>query len=78
MVSFSRQVLTYRSTSNRKLNLAPVRTHEHTKLVDDALERTQPVVLSKRSKQILDDSVLVSATQVLLELLHNLLLVGGR
>lgn len=72
---------TYRSAGNVQLDLSPVRAHQLSELLRDALERTQPVVLGKSLEQVLDDAVLVVA-QVLLELGHNLLLVldgeGGR
>jgi hypothetical protein len=54
-----------------------VRTHEHTKLLNNALQYGQSVVLSKSAEEVLDDALLVGAANVLLELLDNLLLVRG-
>lgn len=68
------EISTYRSAGNHKLNLATMRTHEHTKLLDNALEYAQPVVLRKRREEVLHDALLVRA-DVLLQFLDNLLLV---
>lgn len=71
-------VKTYRSASNHQLNLTPIRTHQRTKLLHDALQNTQPVVARERLEEVLDNAVFVLAAQVLLQLGHNLLLVRDR
>ena len=55
-----------------------MRTHEYTKLLNNALQHAQSVVLSESVEQVLDDALLVSAANVLLELLDNLLLIRYR
>lgn len=67
---------TYLSAGNVQLNLALVRAHQSAKLLDNTLQQTQSVVLSKRGKEVLEDFALVGAAGNSLQLLHDLLLVA--
>lgn len=64
---------------NVQLNLPPMRAHERSKLLHNALQQTQPVVLRQRIQEVLEDAVLVGggATGNPLELGHDLLLIRG-
>lgn len=55
-----------------------MRTHEYAKLLNNTLQHAQSVVLGESVEQVLDDALLVSAANVLLELLDNLLLIRHR
>lgn len=56
-----------------------MRAHERSKLLHNALQQTQPVVLRQRIQEVLEDAVLVGggATGNPLELGHDLLLIRG-
>lgn len=56
-----------------------MRAHQRPKLLHNALQQTQPVVLRQRVQEVLEDAVLVSgsATGNPLELGHDLLLIRG-
>lgn len=70
--------ITYLSTGNVQLKLTTVRTHKSTELLANTLKSTQPVVLGKSVEEVLQDVALVSAASELLQLVNDLLLVGGR
>lgn len=53
-------------------------THKGTELLANTLKNTQPVVLGKSVQEVLEDVTLVGAASELLQLPHDLLLVGGR
>lgn len=55
-----------------------MRTHKGTELLANTLKSTQPVVLGKSVEEVLQDVALVSAASELLQLVNDLLLVGGR
>ncbi len=64
----------YLSTGDHQLDLTTVSAHKSTELVDDLVQQTETVVLSKCAKEVLDDVTLVSSD--LLELCDDGLLVG--
>jgi len=53
-----------------------MRAHQHAKLIHHSSQHAQPIVLRQRLEEVLDNTLLILGTQVLLQLLDNLLLVG--
>lgn len=51
--------------------------HQDTKLLDNTLQRAQPVVLGESGEKVLDNALLVCRSNVLLKFLDDLLLVVG-
>lgn len=64
------------SRSDIKLNLTTVSTHESRELLTDTIQLAQPVILSEHGEEVLHNTALVGADQ-LLQLLDDLLLVVG-
>lgn len=67
--------MTYLSARNRHLNLTAGGGNQLAELVADTVQKRQAVVVGQRAKQVLDG--LAARASLLLELLHNLALVGG-
>lgn len=55
-----------------------MRTHQDTELLNNTLQSAQSVVLGKRSKEVLDNALLILVADVLLEFLDDGLLVRDR
>ena len=55
-----------------------MRTHKSTELLANTLKSTQPVVLGKSVEEVFQDVTLIRAAGELLQLVNDLLLVGGR
>ena len=66
---------TYCSAGNGQLNLPSVRAHEHAELLYNTRKSTQPVVLGKCGQEVLDNTLLVLRSNVLLKLRNDLLLI---
>lgn len=65
-----------RSARDGHFNLTTRRAHQGTELLANALKNAQAVVLGQCLQEVLDRVVLVCHTHGLLQLLHNLRLVG--
>jgi len=73
----TKKEVSYRSTRNSQLNLPPIRTHQSPKLLADALQHAQAVVLGQRLEEVLDGVALVLNADLARELVDDAVLVGG-
>lgn len=68
---------TYLSRGNIQLNLPMVSTHQNLKFLTDTLQNTEPVILSKSLKEVLQDLALFgTSAHNLLQFLDDVGLVG--
>lgn len=66
----------YSSTRNHQLNLPTIRTHQHTKLLTHTLQNRQTVIIRQRDEQILNHTLLIRTSNMLLQLGNDLLFIA--